>query len=259
MKDKKTVTGAVLAANRANAQSSTGPKTKQGKSNSSYNALTHGILARKVILETAEQRAEFQKLLQSCETDCVPEGVIEKFLVEEIATIFWKLGITEGLQAKELLRRQELSDDVDSIFHTGLELPISNYDLPLDRGWDCERIVVRAVAGKDNRNSSASRGPAVFQGQIISAIQKSQNNNSQEADHLEIEAVLGSALESITRYQAKLKRDLYRAIEALRQVQAERQKGGDSNGRGGGSTLGKDNVVPCRKAAEKYGFSKRTH
>jgi len=36
---------------------------------------------------------------------------------------------------------------------------------------------------------------------------------------------MGSALESVTRYQAKLKRDLYRAIETLRKMQTERREG----------------------------------
>jgi hypothetical protein len=64
----------------------------------------------------------------------------------------------------------------------------------------------------------------------MGATHESQNHNNQEADHLEVEAVLGSAVENITRYQAKLKRDLYRAIEVLRTVQAERpeREGGDS-------------------------------
>lgn len=224
MKRKKTVTEAVLAANRANAQSSSGPRTNQGKSNSSHNALKHGILARKLVFDTHEQRTEFQELLQSCETDRVPKGMIEKLLVEEIATTVWKLAILGGLEAKELLLRLELSDDVGGIFHNALKLPISDYDLPLDRGWDCERIVVRAVAGSDKKNSSASRGPAVFGSQVIAAVQKLQNDSDQEADHLELEAVLGSALENITRYQAKLKRDLYRAIGMLRAVQAERRE-----------------------------------
>lgn len=224
MKHKKTVTQAVLDANRANSRSSTGPKTKHGKSNSSYNALRHGILARKVVLDTHEQRAEFRELRHACRKEWGPDGLYEKFLVEEIAVIFWKLGILEGLQAQELLRRQELSDDVDSIFHKDLELPISGYDLPLDRGWDCERLVVRAVSGKDNSYSSASRGPAVVQGQVINAFQNSQDSNSQKAGHLEFEAVLGNSLANMTRYQSVLKRDLYRAIEELRKTQAERSE-----------------------------------
>jgi len=225
MKHKKTVTRAVLAANRANAQSSTGPRTKQGKSNSSCNALRHGILARKVVLDTEEQRAEFQELLQSCKTEWGPEWLIEKFLVEEIAILLWKLGITEGLETRELSLRQDVRDGVDAVFHGDLKLPISDWDLPIDKGWECERIVVRAAAGKDTSHASTSRGPAIFQNKVINAIQKSQNQDSQEAGHLEVEAVLGNSLANMTRYRSILKRDLYRAIETLRKVQAERREG----------------------------------
>jgi len=225
MKHTKNVTDAVRAANRANAQSSTGPRTKQGKSNSSNNAVRHGILARKVEFDTDEQRAEFLELRQHCKTELHPRGLVEKFIVEEIASLLWKLGIAEFLEARELLRRQELSDDVGSIFRKDLELPISGYDLPLERGWDCERMVVRAVAGKDQRHSDTTCGPRVFQGQIIHALKNTENSDHKEVDHLEIEAVMGSALESMTRYQAKLKRDFYRAIEELRKRQAQRRGG----------------------------------
>ena len=225
MKQKKSVTDAVRAANRSNAQSSTGPRTERGKSNSRHNALRHGILARKVVLDTDEQRAEFRELRHACKKEWCPERLTEKFLVEEIAILFWKLGITEGLETRELSRRQDLRDGVDAVFHGDLKLPISDWDLPIDKGWDCERIVVRAVSGTDTSNSSASRGPAVFEGQVIDGIQKSQNHNSQEADHLEVEAVLGNSLANMTRYQSALKRDLYRAIETLRKVQAERREG----------------------------------
>jgi hypothetical protein len=111
-----------------------------------------------------------------------------------------------------------------AFFHKSLELPISGHDLPLDRGWDCERLVVRAVSGKDTSNSSASRGPAVFQNQVIKAVQNSQNHDTQEAGHLEVEAVLGNSLANMTRYQSALKRELYRAIETLRKIQAERRE-----------------------------------
>ncbi len=46
MKLKKIVTAAVLAANRNNAQRSTGPITDRGKAASRGNALRHGLTAR---------------------------------------------------------------------------------------------------------------------------------------------------------------------------------------------------------------------
>jgi hypothetical protein len=224
MKHKKTVTEAVREANRANAQSSTGPRTKQGKSNSSHNALRHGILARKVVLDTHEERAELRELRHACKRELSPEGLLDKFLVEEIASLMWKLGIAEGIETRELSRRQDVRDEVGAVFHGDLKLPISDWDLPIDKGWDCERIVVRAVSGEDTSHSTASRGPAVVQGQVINAFQNTQNSDSQKAGHLEFEAVLGNSLANMTRYQSGLKRALYRAIETLRKIQAERRE-----------------------------------
>jgi len=224
MHHKKTVTDAVRHANRSNSQLSTGPKTNQGKAHSSKNAVRHGILSRNIVLETHEQRAEFRELWHRCRKDARPKGLREKFVVEEITTISWKLGIVEPLVVRELLRRQELSDGVDNIFLKELKLPISDYDLPLDRGWDCERMVVRAVAGKDQRRSDTTVGPRVFQGQIIHALKSTENTDHQHVDHLEIEAVMGNTLENLTRYQTKLKHDLYRAMDELRKLQADRRE-----------------------------------
>ena len=224
MKSKKTVTGAVLAANRRNAKSSTGPRTERGKHNTSQNALQHRILAKEVVLETDEERAEFQELVQTCSDENALDELLRRFVADEIATQLWKLRITLGLETRELARRREAGDEVDRVFHSDLDLPISNWDLPIDRGWDCERIVVRAVAGKDNRTCNAQRGPAMYQGQIVNAVQRSQNTDTQEAGHLEVEAVMGSSLEKIVRYQSALKRDLYRAIEIWRELQAQRRE-----------------------------------
>ena len=125
---------------------------------------------------------------------------------------------------RELSLRQDERDQVASIFHRELNLPISESDLPIDRGWECERVVVRAVAGKDESSSSASRGPAVVQNQVMKDFQNSGNHTSQKVGHLEVEAVMGNSLEKLSRYQSALRRDLYRAIEMLRTVQAERRK-----------------------------------
>lgn len=179
-----------------------------------------------------EQRAEFRKWRDRWIDELHPHGLIEKFLVEEIATLLWKLGITEFVEFRELSRRQGILDDVGCILGKDLNLPIRDLDLalhlPLDPGWGCERMVVRAVAAEDHHHSSAMRGPGFVQGHVVEAVEaikSSQNNDSKNGDHLEIEAVMGSALESMTRYQARLKRDLYRAIETLGKMQTERREG----------------------------------
>ncbi|MGB9234167.1 MAG: hypothetical protein WCC04_07110 [Terriglobales bacterium] len=231
MRHKKNVTDAVRTANRSNSHSSTGPRTDDGKSRSSQNALKHGILARNVVLDSHEQRAAFRALRHLCRKNLRPKGLFERFLVEEVTNIFWKLGIIEPLVVRELLRRQELSDGVDKIFDRfgeGIELPIERDDLPLDRGWDCQRMVVRAVGGADQHDSNAMCGPTALKGgQLVQEFKSSQNSNRQKVEHLEIEAVMGNSLENLTRYQTKLKNDLYRAMETIRKLQAERRESED--------------------------------
>jgi len=224
MKHKKTVTAAVLHANRGNAQSSTGPQTEQGKSHSRHNALRHSILARKVVLNEDEEK-EYHRVWQSWKEHYHPVGKLERFFVEEITNISWKLQIALGLESRELsIRQGGVRDQIDGVFHGDLKLPISEWDLPVDQGWECDRIIVRAVAGKEESNSNASRGPTVFQDQILRDLQKSQKHDSQKAHHVEVEAVIASSLDKLTRYQSALKRDLYRAIDMLRVLQTERRE-----------------------------------
>jgi len=49
---RKEATPAQVAANRSNVQRSTGPKTAEGRSRSSQNALRHGIYARQGVAVT---------------------------------------------------------------------------------------------------------------------------------------------------------------------------------------------------------------
>jgi hypothetical protein len=223
MKHEKKVTEAVLAANRDNAKSSTGPRTEKGKATTSRNALRHGILARRMVLSEDEQR-EYHRTWQSWKEFYHPIGDEEEFLVEEITNVSWKLGITEGIETRELLRRLHVRDGIDRVFHKELQLPVSDWDLPVDRGWDCEQIVIRALADNDRSSSNTSRGPAVVQNQVVNAIQNSRNSHQQKGGHLEVQAVLGSSLETIARYRSPLKRDYYNATDKLHNLQKERKE-----------------------------------
>ena len=53
----KPISDAQMAANRANAQKSTGPRTEEGKAISSQNALKHGVYSRSDILDGEFQEA----------------------------------------------------------------------------------------------------------------------------------------------------------------------------------------------------------
>ena len=82
------------AANRGNAQHSTGPRLPTGKARSRTNALKHGLLAREVLIlegDGAEAREDFDALLADFVAELQPEGLVEETLVERIATTVWRL------------------------------------------------------------------------------------------------------------------------------------------------------------------------
>src|ERR1700722_12743993 len=82
------------SANRANAQRSTGPRTPEGKSRSSLNALRHGILARSafnVTIEGEERRAEFDELVAGLAQEYQPRTMTEHMSVQQLAGCYWRL------------------------------------------------------------------------------------------------------------------------------------------------------------------------
>jgi hypothetical protein len=79
-----------MLANRANAEKSTGPKTRAGKHNSSRNALKHGLTAETIVVGD-EDPAKFEELRARLEREFQPETAIECLLVDRLAADAWRL------------------------------------------------------------------------------------------------------------------------------------------------------------------------
>ena len=79
-----------LAANRRNALKSTGPKSAQGKLNTSRNGFKHGLLAKTILLD-GESRSRFQEILDSLVDEFQPTTGGEYSFVEKAAVYQWRL------------------------------------------------------------------------------------------------------------------------------------------------------------------------
>jgi hypothetical protein len=79
-----------IAANRANAQLSTGPKTEAGKAASSHNAIKTGLTGRTVLLPTDDRQA-FDAHVARLLAEFQPANDAEKALVHSIAGTEWRL------------------------------------------------------------------------------------------------------------------------------------------------------------------------
>ena len=87
-----------LAANRANAQLSTGPRTEAGKAVSSLNAVKTGLTGRTVLLPSDEV-ATYRAHIQRFEQELKPVGAWERELVQNLADTQWRLDRVPNLEA----------------------------------------------------------------------------------------------------------------------------------------------------------------
>lgn len=104
--ERRTISDRKLAANRANALLSTGPRSARGKARSAMNAVKHGVLAKRhaparpgilsnglVIpkLEGHRESAQFRALMSALIADRQPVGALEMLMVQEIGVCTWRL------------------------------------------------------------------------------------------------------------------------------------------------------------------------
>ena len=91
------ISEAQLAANRANAQLSTGPLTEAGRAASSQNATKHGLTG-KITLLPGEDPTAFRALTDMWNTLFGPETDFELRLVDSIISSDWRLGRIKRLE-----------------------------------------------------------------------------------------------------------------------------------------------------------------
>ena len=72
-------TSAQIAANQANAQLSTGPRSDDGKERSSRNSTRHGMCSKDLVILPGEED-EFAGLLEGLSNELAPEGQIEEIV-----------------------------------------------------------------------------------------------------------------------------------------------------------------------------------
>lgn len=95
-----------IAANRANAKRSTGPRTSHGRQIVAQNALKHGLFARQPVLDHEDPDA-YAALVEDLVTDLRPVGLLETALVDRIALTLWRQRRLMQAETAELARQTE--------------------------------------------------------------------------------------------------------------------------------------------------------
>ena len=108
-----------LAANQANAQKSTGPRTDDGKAASRLNAVTHGLSAQTAVMP-GESQSEFDQFTQRIIDNIGPFGVIEGRFAEQLASVLWRLARVQRFESavfESTMRRQKLDGGLGDKIH----------------------------------------------------------------------------------------------------------------------------------------------
>jgi hypothetical protein len=118
-------TEAQIAANRINAQSSTGPRTIEGKARTSQNALSSGLFSKRDFVRP-EEAAEYTEIRDTLWADLHPATLMEKIQTAEIVTAAWRLrrcaALEEALDSAVDPEKQQKAIDRARIQAHGLQL-----------------------------------------------------------------------------------------------------------------------------------------
>ena len=118
-----------LAANQANAQKSTGPRTPEGKRKSSQNALKHGVLARAILIEGEDERGFFN-LCKAYEWEYKPQTPTERALVNKAVTAQWRALRAASLESsainREMQRQEQVTQHEDDVTRAMLAVKVLN-------------------------------------------------------------------------------------------------------------------------------------
>jgi hypothetical protein len=139
-KQKKPVSPQKLAANRANAQHSTGPQSEAGKEKSAQNSYQHGFFARRLFPTSRERDrdgAEYDNLVKGIRNHFQPIGFMEDFCAERIAVEMLRSARLLGYEQENLSNYSHAFErrSIDSIlrFHAAINRQLAQAIEELER------------------------------------------------------------------------------------------------------------------------------
>jgi hypothetical protein len=179
-----------LAAQRANAMKSTGPRTSEGMAASRLNALKQGFFARDVVnpvLDGDARAEEFNSLLDALLEEFQPESARERILIDEVAACCWRIRRILRYECRESWRNEESARR-----YAASATPTET--LLLSMGHDNHRV--RRLKAKKLRRSGLDAFVLPSYGDV----------------------------DKIVRIENVVKRNLYRALDSLERIRVGRTR-----------------------------------
>src|SRR5260370_19254301 len=178
------------AAGRANAMKSTGPRTTEGMAVARLNALKHGFFARDVVnpeLDGPTRAEEFYSLLDALLEEFQPESARERILIDEVAASCWRI--------RRILRYE----CCESWVHEDAARRAAITERPSDN--------IFASMGYDKRPARRRTDRKLRRSGLDAFILPSDRD-----------------VDKIVRFEATVKRNLYRVLNSLEQIRVGRTR-----------------------------------
>lgn len=118
-----------IAANRANAERSTGPRTRAGKARSRLNSWKHGLTAQEILVAD-EDRNKFEALRAELWKQFQPEEGLESVLVDLLVGYAWRLRRASVIEANIFADRLYIDYSVATFLP-----PLTRYEALLLNGF----------------------------------------------------------------------------------------------------------------------------
>lgn len=126
-----------IAANRRNAQRSTGPRTAEGKSISRLNATRHGLTGQVIVLPDDDMKA-YQAFCQAYFAEWNPQTPSEKQLVQTLVDTQWRLNKARAHEHAMSALAQLDSDDATG--NEQVDAALASARMLLDRSRDLDNL-----------------------------------------------------------------------------------------------------------------------
>jgi hypothetical protein len=195
------ISEARLAANRANALLSTGPKTPEGRAKVSLNAVKTALTGRTVLLPT-DDATEYERHLHAFENELRPVGQRECDLVQSLADISWRLrripALEMAIYAQGRVEFAGLFEDqedpgvrrslIELHTHLTYERQLRNLQLQearLARRREKETAELRTL--QDERTGRGAPGP---QARVVPVVRVEEQRNQREKQALDLASKL---------------------------------------------------------------------
>lgn len=193
-----------IAANRANAAKSTGPRTAQGKARSAQNAVSHGLCSVSPVLDD-EDLGNYEVLKDRFFKQFRPATPLEEELVADLVDIQWRLGRIVEIEAS-IFERADWEERISA----------ARADA---RRADPARERLRSLVG------IASDEDRVAQEQVEAVQAAARKALSMSASGYLRDAMGPNLIERLGRYETRLENRRTRVLKELERQQDQRMAG----------------------------------